>query len=171
MQARNPFQHRRRMSTRPLGRVSGTCGYPQRRNFESIRFEHARPAPDAVFPRQGEALAQGQEGRGEAPDTVHHSAYDCHGRDEAGCDAGRRCRCKAHWPFRLDGKGRGLCVRSRASTGHHRTFVCPSGFSSSQASSQDALSCTALFEPRSLEAHRVACAVRGKPHSGAHVAH
>nr|DAW21653.1 MAG TPA: hypothetical protein [Caudoviricetes sp.] len=32
LQAPNPFQHWRRMSTRPSGRVSGACGYPQRFN-------------------------------------------------------------------------------------------------------------------------------------------
>ena len=39
---------------RPSGRASGTCGYPQRRYFESFCFEHARQAADAVFACKGE---------------------------------------------------------------------------------------------------------------------
>ena len=63
-------------------------------------------------------------GRGlrRASNAVHDTSFDhCHRRDEAGRDAWRRCRRKARWHFRHDGKGGGLRVRSRASTGHHGT--------------------------------------------------
>ena len=56
---------------RPSGRASGTCGYPQRRNFESFRFEHARQAADAVFACKGETHAEGRQGRRSAANAVH----------------------------------------------------------------------------------------------------
>ena len=103
---------------RPSGRASGTCGYPQRRNFESFRFEHVRQAADAVSACKGETHAEGRQGRRSAANAVHDQADHRHRRDEAGRDAGRRCRRQACRHFRYDGKGGGLRVRSgrRAST-------------------------------------------------------
>jgi len=86
---------------RPSGRASGTCGYPQRRNFESFRFEHARQAADAVFACKGETHAEGRQGRRSAANAVHDQADHRHRRDEAGRDAGRRCRRQVCRHFRL----------------------------------------------------------------------
>ena len=47
----------------------------------------------------------------------------------------------------------------------------PSGFPTFKAQSQDTLPRTTLRQPRSIEAQGLACAVRGEPHSGAHIAH
>ena len=160
MQARNPFQHRRRMSTRPSGRVGGTCGYPQRRYFESICFEHARQAPDAVLASKGATHAEGGQGLRRASNAVHDQADHRHRRDEAGRDAWRRCRRKARWHFRHDGKGGGLRVRGQASTGHHGTSGRSSGIPTCKAQSKDGLPLPALQQPRSIKAQGMACAVR-----------
>ena len=156
---------------RPSGRASGSCGYPQRRYFESICFEHARQAANAVFACKGETHAEGRQGRRSATDAVHDQADHRYGRDEAGRDAWRRCRRQARRHFRHDGKGGGLCVRSRASTGHHGTPSRPSGFPTFKAQSQDTLPRTALQQSRSIQAQGLACTFRGESHSGAHLAH
>ena len=145
---------------RPSGRASGACRYPQRRYFESFCFEHARQAADAVFASKGATHAEGGQGRRRASNAVHDQADHCHRRDEAGRDAWRRCRRKARWHFRHDGKGGGLRVRSRASTGHHGTSGRSSGIPTCKAQSKDALPRSALQQSRSIKAQGMACAVR-----------
>ena len=88
-----------------------------------------------------------------------------------GRDAWRRCRRKARWHFRHDGKGGGLRVRSRASTGHHGTSGRSSGIPTCKAQSKDGLPLPALQQPRSIKAQGMACAVRGEPYPSAHFAH
>ena len=119
---KKPFPTLTKDVNRPSGRASGACGYPQRRHFESICFEHARQAADAVFACKGETHAESGQGRRLATHAVHDQSDRRHGRDEAGSDAWRRCRRRTRWHFRHDGKGGSLRVRSRASTGHQGTY-------------------------------------------------
>ena len=106
-----------------------------------------------------------------ASNAVHDQADHRHRRDEAGRDAWRRCRRKARWHFRHDGKGGDLRVRGQASTGHHGTSGRSSGIPTCKAQSKDALPRSALQQSRSIKAQGMACAVRGEPYPSAHFAH